>query len=422
MATITRKRLSNGNLSDSFYVLYRDNGRQRWERCVTPDGVPLTHKPAAQAYLKDWLKSREMGAVGLVDPFRPHLDKPAADHLEAFLAAKRPHVSDRHHHELGRVLGLILDGAGVKLLRDFTAAKIKAHLDTRAADPTFVLSHQTLNRYRSYLTHFANWLVDNGRLKDTPFAKRAFPTWKPRKAARTRAAYTPSMLRRLVAAARDYPLTARSVNRGGRPRADGSRPTVSPSKLTPEAVAKFTRQGADRSLMYRLLIATGLRLGELSRVVVGERHGRTLMVPGHKLKVVAVGHVRFKLPPTLAADLEAHLADSPAGAPLVTVPDASNLSGLHARHLTLAGLPAADKYGRRYDVHAIRKTVNLWLETKGVPERSRKRYLRHKAADITNAHYADVNGHHKPQNGGKVGRLLAKLDAYLVAPVPAAAG
>ena len=210
MATITRKRLSNGNLSDSFYVLYRENGRQRWERCVTPDGVPLTHKPAAQAYLTAWEKARQLGAVGLVDPFKPHVDKSVKDHLEAFLEAKKPHVTALHHRELGRVLRLVLDGAGVKLLRDFTAARVKAYLDARAAETAPILSHATLNHYRAYLVAFANWLVDDKRLPATPFAKRVFPKWKPRTAARVRAVYKPSMLRALVRAAREYPLTAQA--------------------------------------------------------------------------------------------------------------------------------------------------------------------------------------------------------------------
>ncbi len=416
MASVSKRTLPSGQKSAGFYVFYREHGSLKREKCVTPDGDLITNKAAAQQYLSEWMQARVNGAMGLIDPFKASLDTPIGVHLDAYLVATAGKGTSAFHlAELNRVLTLTFAAASVKRLRDLTPNRLKAYLDSRLS----TRSATTLNRCRQYLVSFVNWMVADGRLKVNPINSKTLPRYQPNKAPRRRAAYTPAQLRSLVQAALTYPVAAQSINRGGRPRADGTRPASSPATLSLETVATLSRLGDERALMYRVLIATGLRRGELSRVQVGHLEGGKLAVPGHLLKVKTVQYVVFLLPPTLASDLSDHVADRNPNDSLLTVPEPSNLSGLHQRHLRHAGLPATDGHGRHYDVHAIRRTVALFLDKRGVSETKRKRYLRHKASGVTQIHYGDL-GHERPTCSGKVFALLSKLDAYLVSQPPTA--
>jgi hypothetical protein len=68
--------------SEKWYGCWKEGGRKVM--------VPLaTDKQASQAMLTDIIRHRERGEAGLVNPYKPHLDRAVAEHMEEYLAALR---------------------------------------------------------------------------------------------------------------------------------------------------------------------------------------------------------------------------------------------------------------------------------------------------------------------------------------------
>src|SRR5688500_14071796 len=82
-----------------------------------------------------------------------------------------------------------------------------------------------------------------------------------RSASMKRRALKPSDLATLSRTVGEYPVAVRRVNRGGRPKADGSPREARPTTLKPETLEKLQAQGRERRLLYLLAVFTGLRRG-----------------------------------------------------------------------------------------------------------------------------------------------------------------
>jgi hypothetical protein len=82
--------------------------------------VPLaTDKQASQAMLTDIIRHRERGEAGLVNPYKPHLERAIEEHMNEYLVAVREEGRTAFYlHEKERILKLIFRTTGIKKLGD----------------------------------------------------------------------------------------------------------------------------------------------------------------------------------------------------------------------------------------------------------------------------------------------------------------
>lgn len=379
-----------------YYIVFKEGGKTK----RTSTG--LTDKKAAQAYLADWNKAREHGRVGLIDPYREHLDRPIREHLEEYLATLG---EGPHKKEVCRVLKNIFDWAKMNVLRDFNADKVSNYLIQHPA------SVGTRTKIRVYVSGFSEFLYPD-RIPRNEIDHVPMPVRRPdEKLPRIRRSYEVDELRRLLRAAREYPLAVRGTNKGGRPRRDGN--PAQPRKpvvLKPEYTARLIQQGKERELLYRLLVTTGLRRGEMSRVKVSMFDGQNLTVPKAILKVkpAHITHLVIPVVPTLAQELKLLVADKKPQAGLIHVPSATNLIREHKSRLKQAEIAFETNEGFA-DIHAMRTTLNMHLKRSKVKKWKRQLCLRHAAAGVTDKNYDTDNK--KPRTMTKtVYGIISRLD------------
>jgi len=377
-----------------------------------------------------------------------HADTPVVEHVEAYVAAlarkrgkgARRTVSPEHVANVDRTLRLIVVECGFKRLRDLNRDAVdrwvsrllelpdSAVLDAAGAVVTPARpAARTVNAKLATVTAWANWLVDNKRLAVNPFARlrQSVGVDEADDTRRQRRALTADELDRLLTVAR-----LRPVAQFGRPTVrivDDARPAKSRAtwkraeltfdtivdaaergraRMQPEAAEQFDRLGRERALIYRVLVTTGLRRGELAALTVGD----VLLDAGRPAIVLrgadAKNGKRATLP--LRADVAAELGawiDEKAEAvcrqrvgvagvvgavddvPLFDVPD--KLVRILDRDLAAAGIPKRDDRGRTVDVHAMRGTFASHLAAAGVSPVTLKTLMRHARIETTLKHYAD---------------------------------
>jgi len=393
--------------TDHFYIVDKTGGK------VVRTNTHCTDRKAAQAALTDYHRKQERGEQGLTDPRKKHLDKAIGEHVAEYMGtlARR---SATHRTEVQRVLKLATKG--MKTLKDFTTEAITAYLNRTS-------SAATGNKHRAYLSGLSNYVYRMDYTGTNPIDR--VDRLKPGHAepeSRTRRPYTEDELRRLMTAARTYPLVTRGQpSRGGRPRRDGTPAQHNnPTQLSDSYRAKLVMQGRERELVYRLSLATGLRRGELSRVTVAMFNGNKLLLPKSILKhrPKYVTHVIIPIVPALAADLSAYLKDSgkQPGDKLVNVPTKCNYIREHKARLRLASIPYLTEFGHA-DIHALRTTANHYLKKNNVPLDVRQRYMRHSAKDVTSKHY-DPDNRRPITMTKRVYFLLNELDKLITRTPP----
>ena len=171
----------------------------------------------------------------------------------------------------------------------------------------------------------------------------------------------------------------------------------------PEFIAELERSGRERALIYKTLVLTGLRKGELASLTVGQLELDTQ--PAYALLHAADEKSRqgaeVPLRRDLAVDLKENwLADKlealraearasgtpipvklPAQTPLFDIP--AGLLRILDRDLKAAAIPKRDERGRTVDVHAMRTTFGTHLSKAGVPLRTAQAAMRHSDPKLT---------------------------------------
>ncbi len=176
----------------------------------------------------------------------------------------------------------------------------------------------------------------------------------------------------------------------------------------PDFIAELERRGRERALIYKTLVLTGLRLGELRSLTVGqlELEGRVAFAVLHAADEKAGRGAEIPLRADLVADLRAWLADRlaeaqaaakakglplparlPDDAPLFNVP--ADLVRAFDRDLRVAGIPKRDDRGRVLDIHALRHTFGTHLSRGGVAPRVAQAAMRHSTLELTMNTYTD---------------------------------
>jgi integrase len=194
-----------------------------------------------------------------------HQGAPLAEHLVAYLShLDAKGACPEHRSESGRQLRRVAADCSLHRLADPDRAKLEAWPTQQARTG---MSARTRNSYLASALAFCNWRAEPtvGRLTHNPF--RGIPKSNeqadPRRQWR---AMTEAELLRLLAVARDRPLREALTVRKGPRRGERY------ANVRPEVRERLARMGRERALIYKTLVLTGLRKGELASLTVAQLH------------------------------------------------------------------------------------------------------------------------------------------------------
>jgi len=276
----------------------------------------------------------------------------------------------------------------------------------------------TRNEYLKELVGFANWCVRTGRLTSNPFSNIPRANVKA-DCRRQRRALAEHELEKLLHVTRWRPLAeyGRKVVPVA-PSDTQKRSTWTKAPITldtldaavtharqrladnPEFAAKLDRRGRERSLVYKTMILTGLRRGELASLTIGSL---VLDGPSPYASLAAADEKNgqgslIALRTDLVSDLRHWVSECKAAydgrpeefgtQPLFAVP-ASLLRALNC-DLRAAGIPKVDERGRTVDLHAMRMTFATMLSKGGVAPRTAQELMRHSDIRLTMQTYTDT--------------------------------
>ena len=365
----------------TYYARFKDHTGRTIDRATG-----CRDETNARQKLAAWEKETEQVRVGVfkagdldtaraaADPIEPHL----AAYLQSLVVAE---VSDVYRTNAGRAVRRLRDELALAALRDLRREKVEPWFADAIADD---MGAATRNYYRQSIVSFANWLVATKQLREhdlagIPLADRRLD---PR---RQRRALTADEIARLLAVAATRPLddarTLRTGKRKGEMVAD----------IRPEVAGRLLALGRERVLVYRTLIYTGLRAGELRSLTVS----RLDLTPGAECVWLEAANEKNRAGSTiplradLAAELRQWIAErklAPA-ARLFTVP--AGLRRILDRDMKAAGIPKRDERGRTVDVHAMRTTFGTMLSTSGTAPRTAQAAMRHSDIKLTMGTYTD---------------------------------
>jgi integrase len=328
-----------------------------------------------------------------------HQGTPFGDHVKAYLAyLEAKGACEEHRSERRRQLDRLAADCSFGTLADLRREALERWLNAQARAG---MGARTRNSYLGSLLAFCNWCAETDRLTVNPFGAVPKANEKADPRRQRRAMVEPELVK-LLAVARDRPLLeALTVRRGPR---KGERY----ANVRPEVRERLELLGRERALIYKTLVLTGLRKGELASLTVAHLRLDDA-VPCLSLAAADEKNREgndIPLRDDLAADLRDWLADKlhrlqeqarqagapvparlPAATPLFDVPD--KLCKILNRDLRLAGIPKRDDRGRVLDVHALRHTFGTLLSKGGVLPRTAQAAMRHSKIDLTMNVYTD---------------------------------
>jgi len=159
--------------------------------------------------------------------------------------------------------------------------------------------------------------------------------------------------------------------------------------------------GRERALIYKTLLMTGLRYGELRSVTVAQcvLDGPTPHINLAAKDEKARRGAQIPLQASLAAELSAYLENrrkrsiSERGASVVAFrsapgdeklfPMPGSMRKAFEGDCRAAGIPKRDERGRTVALHALRHTFGTWLSQAGVPLQLAQRAMRHSDPKLT---------------------------------------
>lgn len=388
--------------------------------------VPLcTDKAAARQMLAELERNIVRGKVGLVDPYEKHRATPIDEHVNAYRAhlGNNVGVSPKHLGETMRRLRYVLDNCQVVKLTDLRLDGLEEVLNRLASGGARGklkdgASARTRNLYLASVRAFVRWCVESGRIEKDPLAQVTAAGEKTRKrkgyhltatgeTRRRRRAMTEDELVRLLDVARARPLREAMTIRTGKRRGEVV------GNVRPAVRERLERLGMERALMYKSMVLTGLRRGELADLRVCD-----LVLTGGLPRInlpADVAKNRRAAQLLLREDLAAELADwiratGKAGVDTVfRVP--VELVKILKRDLKLAGIAYRDEQGRTLDVHALRHTTATFLSRAKVPPAVAQRIMRHSDIKLTLQVYTDVQNLDEAQALKSLPALIKRDDS-----------
>ncbi|MGD2109734.1 MAG: tyrosine-type recombinase/integrase, partial [Phycisphaerae bacterium] len=283
------KRLADGERVTKpcakWYIEYVDaSGRPRRK-------AGYTDKRASEAYAAELQRAVDREKAGIIDAESLNLSKQLGASIGTHIEAYRLHlrtagVSAWHLAETTRRLRTIIEACGFARLGDVKAEPVQRWCALQESEG---MSARTRNTYTGSLRAFVRWCVADRRLASDPLVTlgKADETADKR---RNRRALSEDELVRLVLTAELRPLAEYGRPTVRKPRCERKkkRDTWSRAALTPDNMAeslnrareslkenpalvgRLERTGRERALIYRALVLTGLRRGELAALTWGD--------------------------------------------------------------------------------------------------------------------------------------------------------
>jgi integrase len=333
--------------------------------------------------LADLVRKEEWRKAGLIDPHEEQKKAPIESQIgdyEAHLRNKG--VSRKHLVETIRRLRAVLKDCKIRALAEFRIDSVERFLASMAERGDSGPSTRTRNTYRTSAKAFSKWCFKTRRLGEDVLASLEPASGAIR---RQRRALTDEELTKLLKTTRERPLKeALTVRRGkkkGQLEAD----------IRPEVRADLERLGWERSLMYKVLVMTGLRRGELQAL-----EARNLSLDSERPRLTLPGaltkngdEASIPLVATVATELKEWLAATgrKGSDRVFRVP--LELIKILKRDLKAAGIPYRDDRGRTVDVHALRHTTATMLARAKVSPRIAQLFMRHSDIKLTMQVYTD---------------------------------
>ena len=396
---------------------------------------------AARSVLGELERRAELVKAGVMTAAEDSIADFHSTAFEKHLAAYESHLTARgtcpeYRNNTIRQLRRLYSECGITRLADLDTAMIERWMIERSKPSVTVkgtskpgMSARTRNAYRADLVTFANWCIADKRLLVNPFERLPVADERADRR-RHRRAMTEAELVTLLDIARRRPLLEALTIRRGKNKG------ATTAKVRPEVQAQLERLGRERALIYKTLVLTGLRKGELASLTVGQvqlddalpylvlhaadeknRQGTTIPLrsdlatdlrmwindkaatlqaasqaatvrfdsesvssaDGATLEAGAAGK-RSRLPMTMAYRL-------PASTSLFEVPD--KLVKILDRDLKAAGIAKRDDRGQTIDVHALRHSFGTLLSKAGVAPRTAQAAMRHSSINLTMNVYTD---------------------------------
>ncbi|HEX8911607.1 MAG TPA: hypothetical protein VF796_04550, partial [Humisphaera sp.] len=395
-------------------------------RCRYRDGAGVVRdeatgcrdEDAARSIMREKVRRAELVRSNVIsaaeDAAADHADTAFAGHVAAYVDHLR--AKGNAPHRIAQVKAR-LERLGVECgfcrLSQLNAGDLERWLVARQDEG---MSAATRNGYREVIVGFGNWCRRTKRLMANPFEDVPIADVQSDRR-RVRRALTEDELVRLLDVARSRPLNDALLVRRGRRKGQAV------ANVRDEVRAELERVGRERALIYKTLVLTGLRKGELASLTTSSLD---LDAPTPYLIVAAADEksrrgAEIPLRSDLASDLRGWLADRlrdvqadarlkigsavplklAGDAPLFNVPD--GLVRILDRDLVAAGIarmvtdpktgkPTVDKRddrGRTIDVHALPTTFGTHLSKGGVPLRTAQAAMRHSKPDLTANVYTD---------------------------------
>lgn len=394
----------------TFTAKYRDGtGR------VVEVATGCRDRTAAEAVLADLEKRADKVRSNMRTPAEDavidHQATPLSQHIEDYIRHQKARELNRDRIDsTRRRIERVASDCQFRRLSDVDGLGLERWLVARQLED---MSPGNRNEYRKAMVGFANWCVRNRRLLENPFVD--VPVVDARAdQRRKRRALTPDELEKLLGVARRRPLLdALTIRRGPRK----GQPVA---RLSDERRRELDLLGMERALIYKTLVLTGLRRGELASLTVGQLE---LDLPAGDVAYAALAAADEKnrqgsdipLRGDLAADLRHWLGVKlqtlqdaarasggpipvrlPPATPVFNVPD--GLVRILNRDLLMAGLARrrddgtidkSDDRGRTIDVHALRHSFGTLLSKGGVAPRTAQAAMRHGSIDLTMNVYTD---------------------------------
>jgi len=390
MATVF-KRGGKNNRGGYYYVSWFDHTGRRRTACTR-----TTDKASAERIAAKHEADAALRRDGVIDPTLDSISRESQrtvdGHLIDFEAKIR--AANRTEGHVTRTVGFIrtiCQSTGFAIATDISADGVHRYVATlRNANR----SARTIQAHLTAIKGFTKWLSENHKLPRDPLA---------------------------------------SVRRPN-PKADRrkERRMLLPTEwhwlhfATSAAAPLFDISGAERVLLYRTAIETGLRSAELRSLTRGRLYSDrkppfiTCKAGSTKNRKDAKQYIM----PDLAAALQAHVLTKSPQAPMFMMPDETDVASMLRADLAEArtawikeAIADPDEYARReqsdflvvtnhdgqmLDFHSLRHTCGAWLAMAGVHPKAVQTVMRHGSIGLT----MDTYGHLFPgQEADAVGRL-----------------
>ena len=412
--------------SPTFLAKYRDGSG-----LVCEVSTGCRDEAAARSVLGELERRAELVKSGVMtvaeDNIADHQAVPLADHIAVFAESmKAKGCTADHRTKTERYLKRLGNQCEFRRLGDLKKVTFESWIVKRLKDGW---SARNRNAYQTALVTFCNWCVENDRLMVNPFAGLNKANEKADRR-HVRRAMTESELGRLLFVARWRPLAefGRIPTKKRDLPADAGRKTWKYAPLTfdgisdalerarhqlrnnPELQDKLEWLGRQRALIFKMLVLTGLRKGELAALRVNQlqfdgSHPHIVLNAADEknregnsipLRQDMADDLRKWLNDRQQKDtkLTLRLSDAPrpaddslAMSPVFVVPNA--LVKILKRDLKAAGIADKDDRGRVLDVHALRTSFGTLLSAGGVSLRTAQAAMRHSDPKLTANVYTD---------------------------------